>query len=84
MPRRSSAATASTVARSSRRTTDSHVPSSATMLGVAARPGRVEQRVGRLHQQALRGSGRALGHALILATTTDKTGPSTASPAKIL
>ena len=37
-----------------------------------------------LHQQTLRGSGRALGHAIILATTTDKTGPSTATPAKIL
>jgi len=40
--------------------------------------------LGRLHQQTLRGSGRALGHAIILATTTDRTGPSTAAPAKIL
>ena len=35
---------------------------------VAARSRDRHHRVGRLHQQALRGGGRALGHALILAT----------------
>ncbi|MDT0349215.1 hypothetical protein [Pseudonocardia charpentierae] len=53
-------------------------------FGIAARLRHREQCVGRLHQQTLRGGGRALGHTGILASTTDNSGPLSARASRLL
>jgi hypothetical protein len=75
-PRRSTTATASTVARSTRRVAPSHkviTDSNSWSAPDSTTPG---QRVSGRHQIAVRTLERGLGHASILARHTDKTGPS--------
>ena len=60
-----------------------HTASEPTPARRRARRRHAQQRIDRLHKQALRGSERALGHAYIFASTTDNSGASATIPSKI-